>query len=76
MKVSKKTLRRVRDAIVDATIGLYDERCPRHNDGPPEIWDDETRKVFDALTEQEMRITKAVDAALGYDGTEPNPNEA
>lgn len=64
MKVTLKFRRQLREAIVSEMCALIDIHCPEVQDNPPEVWDDDTRRRFDLITEVEGAMTKAIDKVL------------
>lgn len=64
VKVSNKLRRALLNAVSEATMSMMDEYAPRHLEGPPEIWDEDTKRIFDLLGEFESRATRLVEATL------------
>lgn len=70
MKISNKLRKQLEDAVGEAAKSVLNQHCPAHLDGPPEIWPDHEKDLWDLITETEYRVTKNVDALLN--GTAPD----
>jgi hypothetical protein len=50
-------------------MSMLDEFCPFHKDSPPECWNNDEKKLWDLINEQEHRIVtevnKVVEAGFG-----------
>jgi len=69
MRTSLKFRRQILDAISAGTMSMLDEFFPFHKDSPPECWNNDEKKLWDLINEQEHRIVtevnKVVEAGFG-----------
>ena len=64
MKISRKQLVAVEEAIRSAYIDALDEYFPQWSKTPPDQMDDQQKRLFDALADVERRATVNVRAVL------------
>lgn len=65
MAISGKKRRQVLNAVSVATLEVLDAVAPMWKEGTPETWDKETKEKFDLVSEVEVKVSRAVERALG-----------
>lgn len=62
MKITKKLRNHILNAVAEIALEKLSEHCPEvKDDTPPEMWDADTRRKFDLITE----VTTAIESRLG-----------
>lgn len=63
--VSKKLRRKILNALSAGTMVVLDRHCELQKQGnPPEMWDDEEKRLWDIINEVEHEAAKRIEIAL------------
>lgn len=61
MKISKKLRPQILDAVAEGTMETYGEHVHDFSNRPPELWDDQEKKQFGAITDAEANVVKRLE---------------